>query len=177
MIEQCRVLASRRMWWPILLSLPRTISEGLSTGAAVIGALFPGKVVVILEKIRPKVTIPSRLAPFVGWLWTALVVLAIVVPARKVYPQALEPRSYVNTPVGINFLLAGYGYTQGNVAFDASSPIKDAKVHVNSGVLAYAQSLDVWPVREIRRGPARCQGVGQRQGCRGRTGAKSVRTR
>ena len=33
-------------------------------------------------------------------------------------------------------LLAGYGYTQGNVAFDASSPIKDAKVHVNSGVLA-----------------------------------------
>jgi len=144
MIEQCRVLASRRMWWPILLSLPRTISEGLSTGAAVIGALFPGKVVVILEKIRPKVTIPSRLAPFVGWLWTAPVVIAIVVPARKVYPQALEPRSYVNTPVGINFLLAGYGYTQGNVAFDASSPIKDAKVHVNSGVLAYARSLDVW---------------------------------
>jgi hypothetical protein len=59
-----------------------------------------------------------------------------VVPARKVYPQAFEPRSYVNTPVEINFLLAGYGYTQGNVAFDVSSPIKDAKVHVNSGVLA-----------------------------------------
>jgi hypothetical protein len=112
-----------------------------------------------------------------GWLWTALVVIAIVAPGRSVYGQALEPRSYVNTPVGINFLLAGYGYTQGNVAF-ASSPIKDAKVHVNSGVLGYARSLDVWgPVREIRRGAARCQGVGQRQGCRGRTGAKSVRTR
>ena len=50
----------------------------------------------------------------------------------------------MNTPVGINFLLAGYGYTQGNVAFEASSPIKDAKAHVSSGVLGYARSLDVW---------------------------------
>ena len=89
-------------------------------------------------------TITSRLAPFVGWLWTAIVVIAIMASARKVYPQTLEPRSYVNTPVGINFLLAGYGYTQGNVAFDASSPITDAKVHVSSGVLGYARSLDVW---------------------------------
>jgi hypothetical protein len=79
------------------------------------------------------------LSPFVGWVWTVLAVLAIVVPARKVYPQALEPRSYVNTPVGINFLLVGYGYTKGNVVFEALSPIKDAKVHVNSGVLGYAR--------------------------------------
>ena len=89
-------------------------------------------------------TLPSPLTPFLGWLGTAIVVIAIVAPARTVYPQALEPRSYVNTPVGINFLLAGYGYTQGNVAFEASSPIKDAKVHVNSGVLGYARSLDLW---------------------------------
>ena len=79
-----------------------------------------------------------------GWLSTAIVVIAIVAPARSAHPQSLEPRSYVNTPVGINFLLAGYGYTQANVAFEASSPIKDAKVHVNSGVLGYARSLDLW---------------------------------
>ena len=103
-----------------------------------------GGKVVVLEKIRLEATIPSQLVPFVGWVWTAIVVIAIVAPARSVYPQALEPRSYVNTPVGINFLLAGYGYTQGNVAFEASSPIKDAKVHVNSGVFAYARSLDLW---------------------------------
>ena len=77
-------------------------------------------------------------------MWTALVVIAIVSPARSVQAQSLEPRSYVNTPVGINFLLAGYGYTQGNVAFEAASPIKDAKVNVQSGNLAYARSLDVW---------------------------------
>ena len=99
---------------------------------------------MILEKIRPEVTITSRLAPLAGFVWTVLAVLAVVVPVRKVYPQTLEPRSYVNTPVGINFLLAGYGYTKGNIAFDASSPITDAKVRVNSGVLGYARSLDVW---------------------------------
>jgi hypothetical protein len=87
---------------------------------------------------------PSHLTPFVGWVWAALVAATIVVPGRSVHAQALEPRSYANTPVGINFLLLGYGYTEGSVAFDASSPIKDAKVNVQSGLVAYARSLDVW---------------------------------
>jgi hypothetical protein len=82
--------------------------------------------------------------PFAGWLCAALVVATFVVPGRSVHAQALEPRSYANTPVGINFLLLGYGYTEGDVAFDASSPVKDAKVHVHAGVGAYARSLDVW---------------------------------
>jgi hypothetical protein len=87
---------------------------------------------------------PSRLTPFVGWVWTALVAATMVVPGGSVHAQALEPRSYTNTPVGINFLLLGYGYTKGSVAFDASIPIEDAEVDVHSGLLAYARSLDVW---------------------------------
>ena len=87
---------------------------------------------------------PSRLASFVGWVCAALVAAAIVMPERSAHAQALEPRSYANTPVGINFVLLGYGYTEGDVGFDASSPIKDAKVHVHAGLLAYARSLDVW---------------------------------
>jgi len=87
---------------------------------------------------------PPRLTPFAGWVWAALVAATIVVPGRSVHGQALEPRSYANTPVGINFLLLGYGYTEGDVALDASIPIKDVKVHVHAGLLAYARSLDVW---------------------------------
>ena len=68
----------------------------------------------------------------------------IGMPERGVHAQALEPRSYANTPVGINFALLGYGYTEGGIAFDASVPITDAKVHVHSGLVAYARSLDVW---------------------------------
>ena len=85
---------------------------------------------------------PSRLTPF--WVWAALLAATMVVPGRGVHAQALEPRSYANTPVGINFLLLGYGYTEGDVGVDASIPIKDVKVNVHTGLLAYARSLDVW---------------------------------
>ena len=77
-------------------------------------------------------------------MWAVLVAATIMAPGQDVYAQALEPRSYANTPVGINFFLLGYGYTEGDVAFDAASPVKDAKVTVHAGLLAYARSLDVW---------------------------------
>jgi Putative MetA-pathway of phenol degradation len=80
----------------------------------------------------------------VVWVWIAPAVTALLAPASSVLAQSLEPRSYVNTPVGINFLLGVYGYTEGNIAFEASSPIKDAKVNVQSELFAYARSLDLW---------------------------------
>jgi hypothetical protein len=56
----------------------------------------------------------------------------------------LEPRSYTNTPVGLNFLIAGHVYADGKLAFDPSSKITDAKYRSNTEVLAYAHSLDAW---------------------------------
>jgi hypothetical protein len=52
-----------------------------------------------------------------------LMVVSVVTSARG---QELEPRSYVNTPIGLNFLIAGYGYTQGDIVFTPTSPIEDA---------------------------------------------------
>jgi Putative MetA-pathway of phenol degradation len=69
------------------------------------------------------------------------VFLASAVTAQA---QQLEPRTYSNTPVGMNFLLLGYGYTVGDVAFDPSVPIEDGHITVHSAALAYARSLDVW---------------------------------
>ncbi|PYN84699.1 MAG: transporter [Candidatus Rokuibacteriota bacterium] len=69
------------------------------------------------------------------------VLLAAVMAAEA---QDLEPRAYSNAPVGMNFLILGYGYTTGDVALDASAPIQDGKITVHSAVLAYARSLDVW---------------------------------
>ena len=63
---------------------------------------------------------------------------------RSVHGQALEPRSYTNTPVGINFLLLGYAHTEGDVGLDASTPVQDTRVRIDAGFLAYARSLDVW---------------------------------
>jgi hypothetical protein len=58
--------------------------------------------------------------------------------------QDLEPRTYANTPVGLNFLIAGYGYTGGGVATDPALPIENTEIEVHSGVLAYVRTLDVF---------------------------------
>lgn len=55
--------------------------------------------------------------------------------------QDLEPRAYSNTPVGMNFLVAGYAYSTGGVATDPSVDLEDAKVDLHLGVLAYARSF------------------------------------
>src|SRR6185436_4661017 len=57
--------------------------------------------------------------------------------------QDLEPRAYVNTPVGLNFLIAGYAYSQGGLSTDPALPIQDAQLQIHGAVLAYARSLDV----------------------------------
>ena len=86
----------------------------------------------------------SPLASSAGWVSAALVAAVVLTSGRSVHAQALEPRSYTNTPVGINFLLLGYGHTEGDVGFDESTAVTDAKVRIDAGVLAYARSLDVW---------------------------------
>ena len=64
--------------------------------------------------------------------------------AAHVYAGEIEPRAYVNTPVGVNFIIAGYTYSEGGLSTVSSSPIKDAELKIDYGILAYARSLDVW---------------------------------
>ena len=77
-------------------------------------------------------------------LSVVLLTLALVALGRGADAQNLEPRSYINTPVGLNFLLAGYGYAAGGVASDPALPLQNAHLQVHSALLAYARSLDVW---------------------------------
>jgi hypothetical protein len=73
----------------------------------------------------------------------ALVAVALAA-AASAQAQDLEPRTYSNTPVGLNFLLLGYGYSTGDVAFDESSSIKDAELTVHATALAYARTFGLW---------------------------------
>src|SRR5262245_64072813 len=82
--------------------------------------------------------------PSAAWMWAALVATMVLTSPGSVHGQALEPRSYTNTPVGINFLLLGYAHTEGDVGLDASTPVTDVRVRIDAGFLAYARSLDVW---------------------------------
>ena len=77
-------------------------------------------------------------------LSVVLLTIALVALGRGADAQNLEPRSYINTPVGLNFLLAGYGYAVGGVATDPALPLQNAHLHVHSTLLAYARALDVW---------------------------------
>ena len=58
--------------------------------------------------------------------------------------QDMDPRTYANTPVGLNFLIAGYAHTEGGVATDPALPIDNTRIELNSGVLAYARAIDIY---------------------------------
>ena len=72
----------------------------------------------------------------------SLGIIALVVGPADVKAQEAEPRSYSNTPIGLNFLIAGYVYAQGKLAFDPNLSIADAKFHSSTGLLAYVRSFD-----------------------------------
>jgi hypothetical protein len=72
----------------------------------------------------------------VAWL------LAAGVPAA--HAQDIEPRAYSNAPIGVNFVIAGYAYTRGGVAFDPALPAKNPQLETSNALLAYARVLDFW---------------------------------
>ena len=74
---------------------------------------------------------------------SAFVVLAAAgaVPARA---QDLEPRAFSPAPVGMNFALVGYGYSDGNVFFDQSLPVKDATGVLHTATAAYLRTLNLF---------------------------------
>jgi hypothetical protein len=73
-----------------------------------------------------------------------LAVTAFALMAWEACGQDLEPRTYSNIPVGLNFLIAGYGYSVGGVVTDPSFPLEDGDIQIHSTVLAYARAVDVW---------------------------------
>ncbi len=71
-------------------------------------------------------------------------ILAILLISLQIHAAEIEPRAYGNAPVGVNFLILGYIYSDGGLSTSASLPISDANLTMNTGILAYARTLDVW---------------------------------
>ena len=74
----------------------------------------------------------------------ALSALLLAMGAPSAEAQDIEPRAYSNAPIGVNFLIGGYAYTRGGVAFGAQLPITNPHLDTSSAVLAYARVLDLW---------------------------------
>jgi hypothetical protein len=78
-----------------------------------------------------------------GIFSTALAVLIVFL----LYPcaptaQELEPRALTNVPVGMNFVLAGYSYSDGDILLDPAVPIDDLNAKLNTFVGAYVRAID-----------------------------------
>src|SRR5262249_4515745 len=71
--------------------------------------------------------------------WVVLATGALA--AAAACAQEIEPRSYSNAPIGINFVIAGAVYSRNGLEFDPALPAENEKLDVKSGVLAYARTF------------------------------------
>src|SRR4051812_25070176 len=72
---------------------------------------------------------------------TMLALLAALVSVPLARAQDLEPRAFANVPIDLNFLGAGYAFSQGAVATDPSAPLENAHLDVEAMILAYAHTF------------------------------------
>lgn len=70
--------------------------------------------------------------------------LAFFLICLHAHAAEIEPRAFGNAPVGVNFFIMGYVYSDGGLSTPASSPVSDANLKIHTGILAYARTLDVW---------------------------------
>jgi hypothetical protein len=65
--------------------------------------------------------------------------LALLRSPDHVYAQFTDPRTYENTPVGLNQLEFVYAYAHANASIDTSLIVTGAKVNLNQGTIGYTR--------------------------------------
>lgn len=73
-----------------------------------------------------------------------LLLLASTCVASPLLGQSLDPRAFVNTPVGLNFLVGAYAYSSGSVLFDPAAQLENAQLTIQGPLAAYGRALDFW---------------------------------
>jgi hypothetical protein len=69
---------------------------------------------------------------------------ALLVVASAAGAQELDPRTYSNIPIGVNFLAVGYAYNQGNLLLDPALPIEDAEATIHVAFARYLRSFSLF---------------------------------
>jgi len=72
-----------------------------------------------------------------------ILVVAAALTCGSARGQEIEPRSYTNAPVGMNFLILGYADSEGGVSFDPSVPLANANMKTELAALAYARVFEL----------------------------------
>ena len=78
-------------------------------------------------------------------LWGVMLVFAACsLWVANLAAQELTPRLYWPSPKGTRVFVSGYSYLEGGVLVDRSLPITGVDSSINTGVLAYMQTLGLW---------------------------------
>ena len=78
------------------------------------------------------------------WFLSAIALLGALAFPRAAGAQELVARAYANTPIGLNFIGIGYGYSAGNVFFDPALPLEDTDARINAVFVRYVRSLELF---------------------------------
>jgi hypothetical protein len=65
---------------------------------------------------------------------------AVLLAPALAQARSLEPRAYSPAPVGMNFVIAGWTWTEGGLSFDTAVPITDQKLDSTGPILADART-------------------------------------
>jgi hypothetical protein len=85
----------------------------------------------------------EHFTPASAWLFICVLALAAGLFPSPSVAQDLEPRLYSNAPPGVNFVVAGYAYSEGNVLPDPSVGIENAQLEVDGPLFGFARSLAI----------------------------------
>ena len=80
--------------------------------------------------------------------WQAVVIAAITMwmvgGLQPAVAQELEPRTYANTPTGVNLLAVAYALSSGNVLLDPTLPIENLDGTLNIGLVGYGRTFGLF---------------------------------
>jgi hypothetical protein len=73
------------------------------------------------------------------WLPYVCFSLVVTLAPVRVYAQFTDPRTYTNSPVGLNQVELLYGYGRSNTSVDTSLIVTGAKFDLNQGAITYTR--------------------------------------
>ncbi len=76
--------------------------------------------------------------------FSLLALCMVLIPWHNANAQEIEPRAYSNAPLGVNFLIVGFAYTDGGLAFDSALPLTAPNLSTYGPMLGFARSIPLF---------------------------------
>ncbi|GGP27086.1 transporter [Silvimonas amylolytica] len=80
---------------------------------------------------------------FLNWKLIGLPGVILMVSGVVAQATDIEPRSYTNAPIGLNFLVVGLSRADGGMSLDQAIPLDDAQLRVQTEVAAFVHVFEL----------------------------------